>query len=82
MQIECRSPKQIAEDELFQAHTDLTQALAEFVPGSGYLYTGARRDRIKALQKRVADAILDGDTSGTGRTGVSWGMLVYHTIHR
>ena len=79
--IVCRSPEQIADDELFDALEMCNQALRCFTIGSGYLYVGQRRERITALRDKLLNIIASGDNTGwTNSINPTW--VAYHTIHR
>lgn len=58
--IECRSPAQIHDDDLVDAHDLCVDALNDFVIGLGYLYTGQRRTRIQAARDLIAQHIEEG----------------------
>jgi hypothetical protein len=77
MEIQCRSPQEIMDDSLVDAHTELTRAL-RMLDGTGRcLYTGSHAKRIAALRDRVVDVI---------ETGKPWphtfmpAYLAYHVI--
>ena len=79
--IECRSPEQVAEDDLVLAHTWLTQDLLAFHSGIGLVYKGQHRAEIVALKERIEAQIMDGNIAGP-RNGATWTMLAKFTTHR
>lgn len=77
--IECRSPQQIADDELLGALEMCDEALREWIPGCGYLYTGQRRERIKALKTQLETLILSGEG---WKRNAPIGLHAHYVIHR
>lgn len=61
----CRSPQEINDDDLIDAHEMLTVALAERDSSrGGYWYRGAKRDELLALHARVERCITEGTPFG------------------
>lgn len=58
--IECRSPQEIADDDLIFAHSMCEEALRAVVPGQGYLYRGQHWLRIVSLRDKLASLIEQG----------------------
>lgn len=58
--IRCRSPQEIADDDLVFAHNMCEEALRAVVPGQGRLYRGQHYQRIVSLRDKLALLIEQG----------------------
>jgi hypothetical protein len=72
MDIVCRAPQDIADDELSEAHDMCVEALRVWVPSiPSYLYTGAKREQIRAHKDKLESLILNGG-AWDARVNVLW----------
>jgi hypothetical protein len=75
--IECRSPQQIADDNLLAAHEMLTVSLNARSAGV-LLFVGERRKRMQSLLETIEARIVSGDSTLHGP--LSWQHLAHAAI--
>ncbi len=76
--ITCRSPQEIADDELLSALDMCEDALRAFIPGMGYMHRGPRRARIAAMRDRL-NVLIEQGQSWQGLAPV--GLAAYAAIY-